>query len=364
MELHKAFRDLFIVAQQAEALPLVGNTVLLDNSIQEAQLILSKRDKQEQIKLVTPQQESLDARTTRQGMAWTSTPAYDLVHITQPQPGLWQVDRPDNGAEAIGLIARSTLSLHITLSPAYREVGEPVSVTAFLEENGQRLREPSRLQQLTVSASLTTPQGESRTLVLTPQTDGEFAVMLGPLHEPGHYDLLVLASSVEFRRQRAFAFTLHPRCFQPVVIPGPPVTMQVTLAETCPAFRTLRLEAGRVIGGSPPVWTPLTSPQTRLFTVQLPPLAPGQTGEVRLRIRGQLDAEGPFNLLKGPWPLSTSALHPPASSPPLPGEQGWRQITLRMLGKFLVLNGVLGLAGGSGYGIYAYLRRRRTMPHA
>ena len=92
-DLHKAFRDLFVVAQQAESLPLVGNTVLLDNSIQAAQLILSKRDKQEQIKLVTPQQESLDAHTTRQGMAWTSTPAYDLVHITHPQPGLCPIVR-------------------------------------------------------------------------------------------------------------------------------------------------------------------------------------------------------------------------------------------------------------------------------
>jgi hypothetical protein len=362
-ELHKAFRDLFIVAQQSESLPLLGNTVLLDDSIQEAQLILSKRDKQEQIKLVTPQQESLDAHTTHPGMAWTSTPAYDLVHITHPQPGLWQVNRSDNGAEAIGLVAQSTLSLHIALSPAYREVGEPVSLTAFLEENGQRLREPSRLQQLTVSARLTSPRSESRTLTLAPQKDGEFAVTLSPLPEPGHYDLLVLASGTEFRRQRTSSFTLHPRCFQPAVTPGPPVMLQVTLAATCAAFRTLLLEAGHAIGGSPPLWTPLTSPQPGLFTVQLPPPAPGQPGEVRLRIRGELDAEGAFNLLKGPWPLPAPTLSAAPPSAPPPETQGGQQLARLMLGKFLALNGVLGLAGGSGYGIYIYLRRRRTMSH-
>lgn len=352
--LHEAFRDLFILARQAESVPLTNNTLLLDNSVEEAQLIFSKRHSQEPIELVTPRHERLHARTTRPDVAWTSTPAYELVQLTKPEPGLWQVDRPDKEADSTAIVSKSPLRLHVALHPAFREAGEAVVIEAFVEQEGQHVSTPQWLEELTTRADIATPQGETHSLTLTPQGDGVFVATLRTLREPGHYDVHVTVAGTQFRLQQSLSFTLHPPCFWPSVDPGPPAMVRVTLADTCPAFRSLALEAGHAIEDGPPAWLPLASPQPGTFAVTLPPLAPGQTGKVTLRMRGHLEAEGEFTVLKGPWPL-------PVSPSPLAAQ--WRKTTRRVLGKLLVLNGLLVLTGGGGYGIYTYLKRRRSVSH-
>jgi hypothetical protein len=353
-QLHEAFSDLFMLARQAESLPMAGDAFLVDDSIEEAALVFSKHEAQERIRLVTPQREMLSASNTKPGVTWTSTPSYDLVQLKDPDPGPWRVKRPAGAAGSIGIVGASTLRLHVELQPAYREAGEPVVIRAFLEEKGQRVRDPQRLQQLTLRAEVITPQEERHTLTLEPQEAGLYATTLRSLHAAGHYSLRVMATSPQLRRQRTLSFTVNPPCFQPTVEAGPPVMVRVTLADACPTFRSLVIEARRSIGNDSTVWIPLTSAQPGVFVTTFPALAPGQTGEVSLRIRGRLEGEEPFTLLKGPWPL------PALPVPPAPP---WKEVALFMVVKLLIINGVLVLVGGGGGGIYYCLKRRRSNAH-
>ena len=91
--LHQAFLQLFVLANQAEAVPFKQGAFLLDPSIRAVSLVLPKHDPQEQITLRTPQQTRLPARTPSPGVTWSTTPMYDLVRLAEPEPGPWHVRR-------------------------------------------------------------------------------------------------------------------------------------------------------------------------------------------------------------------------------------------------------------------------------
>lgn len=107
--LHKAFSDLFVVAKEAESIPMQNGAVLMDSSIQEASLVLAKPNPQEPVGLVTPQQKRLDATHVQPGVTWNTTSSYDMVRLTQPAPGKWQVERASDGGDDVAIIDRKSV---------------------------------------------------------------------------------------------------------------------------------------------------------------------------------------------------------------------------------------------------------------
>ena len=142
LTLHRAFSDLFVIAKDAESLPLHQGAVVMDSSIQEASLILAKTDAREPISLVTPQQQRLHARSPHPGVRWQATPAYDMVQLTRPEPGTWRVERASDGKDDVAIIGASTLRLDVTLGAGYLEAGEPCTIQARLLEHDAPLHAP------------------------------------------------------------------------------------------------------------------------------------------------------------------------------------------------------------------------------
>ena len=351
--LHEAFQELFQVARQAESLPLTDNAFLLDDSITEASLVVSKKTGQQPLSLITPHQEHINANSTLPGVTWTSTPAYDLVQFVDPTPGKWQIEGEEQAAASVALVGHSTLRLQVRIDPAYREVGEDIFIRASLEDEEQHVQDLARLPGLTVLAEVTAPHGETRKLSLMPHDDGVFAATLPGLQEPGRYQVRVTATGSQLQRQLTLAFVLHPLCFQAAVDQGPPLAVSLTLAATCPALRALEGEAGMLIGQQPSAWVPLVAREPGGFSAALPPYPSGQTAEAVIRLRGALADDSPFTLVKGPWPL-------PLSSPP-PAPQP--AVILGIVQRVLLINGLLVLIAGSGYGFYAYRKKQRDTAH-
>ena len=355
--LHKAFGELFVVAKQAESIPMQDGAVLLDASIQQASLVLSKSNAQESISLVTPQHQRLDANSTHPGVSWNSTPSYDVVQLTKPEPGTWQVERPSGGGNDIAIIGTSTLSLQVDLAPTYLEAGESFTIRARLLEQEQPLRDAQQWQGLTVQAEITTPEGQLSTVPLQPHGVGEFAATLPIPQASGQYRLLVIASSPTFKRQRTLSFIPQPLCFEPAVVADPPVTAQVTLTDHCPVFSTLEIGATYVPGDdarpAATTWLPLTSPRPRVFLVTLPRPPSGQERHVSIRIHGRLKNAQPITIMKGPLPL-------PELPPP---EMDWGALAKTVGFQLLMVNAILGVVGGSGYGMYRYRAPNRRESH-
>jgi von Willebrand factor type A domain len=355
--LHHAFSALFVMAKEAESIPMQNGAVLMDASIQEASLVLAKPNPQEPLGLVTPQQQRLDAGSKHPGVRWNATPAYDMVQRHQPESGKWQVERPSGGGDDMAIIGASTLSLHIRLSPEYLEAGEPLRMQVHLLDQQQPIRDPQRLQELQVHAEIIAPMGESQRLPLTLQQDGEFAATLNTHEIPGQYGLVLSVSGPTLQRQRTLSFMLQPRCFVPAVLAEPAVTVRVTLTDACPFFRTLQLEASY---GSHALeeaganrWVPLESLQPRVFEAVLPPPGSNEKQEVRLRIHGSLNHQA-FTLIKGPLSL------PELPAPPL----DWLALAQTVGLQLCVVNIVLAAFGTGGYGLYRYRTCNRRVSDA
>lgn len=355
--LHKAFSELFVVAKEAESIPMQNGAVLMDASIQEASLVLAKPDPKEPLSLVTPQQQRLDAVSRHPGVTWNTTPSYDMVQLYQPEPGKWQVERLAGGGDDVAIIGASTLNVQVRLSPEYLEAGGPLHIHVRLLDQARPLRDPQRLQGLTVYADIMSPTGERHTVLLTPHDDGEFAATLHTPESPGLYGLVVIASSPTIQRQRTLSFMLQPHCFEPTVLAEPVVTVRVTLSSACPFFRELQFEAryGSDASGEEETapWVPFVSSQSRVFDATLPRPRTGERRGVMLRIRGSLNQQA-FTLIKGP--LSLPEL------PPAPLD--WSALARTVGLQLCVVNIVLGAFGAGGYGLYRYCTRNRRVSDA
>ncbi len=358
--LHQAFSELFVLANQIESLPIQEGTFLVDQSIQEASLVLSKQDPLEQISLVTPQEVRLNAQSAPPNINWTSTPSYDHVQLKNPEAGPWRIDHPSRTGQDIAIINSSPLTLQIEVHPVYREVGEPLTIQAFLEENKQRINDPSRLEGLQLYAEITSPQGEVLSLPFTHREERVFTAQVNSVNTPGQYRVKLTATSSTFHRQRALTFSVHPPCFQTSFSRTAPLTFQTTLSDTCPAFQELTLEAEYSINDTAPQRLPLIAPQPKHFQVTIPPLEPEQTGKVVLHIRGQLPDGETFDLKKGPWDLpKTAPLSPALSAETSPPIEEIVEIGKTVGFNLLLLNGILVILGGVGWYGYSFYRTGR-----
>jgi hypothetical protein len=355
--LHHAFSALFVVAKEAESIPMQNGAVLMDASVQEASLVLAKPDPQEPLGLVTPQQQRLDVGSKHPGVVWNATPSYDMVQLHQPEPGTWQVERSAGGGDDMAIIGASTLSLQVRLSPEYLEAGEPLRMQVRFLDQTQPILDPQRLQGLEVYADITSPLGESQRLPFTPHDAGEYAATLNTSELPGQYGLVLSVSGPTLQRQRTLSFVLQPRCFTPTVLAEPAVTVRVTLTDACPFFRTLQLEASYGAHASEEAganrWVPLVSLQPRVFEAILPPPESEEKQEVRLRIQGAFKHQA-FTLIKGPLSL------PELPMPPL----DWLALAQTVGLQLCAVNIVLGAFGTGGYGLYRYRTRGRRVSDA
>jgi hypothetical protein len=353
--LHKAFSDMFVLVKQAESIPMSDGQVLIDPSIQEASLVLSKPDPREPIGLVTPQQKHLDAHSNHPGVRWNTTPSYDMVQLTQPAPGTWRVERQSGGGEDIAIIGASTLSLEVVLTPMYLEVGEPLTIQAHLLDHGQPMRDLKQLQGLTVRAEFTTPEGETSIMPLQARDSGEYVATLRTPEASGQYGLVVTAASPVLQRQRMISFIPQPVCFEPAVVADPQVTVRVSLTRDCSVFQQLDLEAGYIAKDEPKQvvlpWFPLEAFEAGTFKAELPRPTTATEASVMVRIRGRLEDQQPMTIMKGPISL-----------PELP--IAWEALAKTVGSQLLLVNMVLGIFGGSGYGVYRRYIRHRSASHA
>ncbi len=361
--LHQAFSQIFIGAHGAESFPLKEPSIHIDESIKELSLVFAKSSPAERIALLTPQQKTVQANNTAAGMTWLSTPAYDLVRMHEPQPGLWQIQRSGNVQSGVAIIAQSTLSLQVELGAVFIEAGAPLTIRAFLEDESHT---PARIQHedgQTVTAEVSTADEPLVNLTLTAQADGSFSASTAVLRTAGKYNVIVTTTTPTLQRQRTRAFEVHPECLQGSVSQEPPVKVQVALHSSCPSFKSLSIEAEYLAANNARQRVTLRATQPDLFEADLPAAPMGQKATVNLIIHGDSPGEGDFTLTKGPWPVPTvapTALHPAV---PVKNEH---DVFVRAGRTFLKINAglaLVGVLGALGFGVYwSVLRLKKRWP--
>lgn len=355
--LHRAFSQIFIGAHDAQSFPLEQGNIRIDESIKELSLVFAKTTPGEHIALLSPQQRTVQANDTPEGTTWLSTPAYDLVRMHAPQPGIWQIERSGNVHSGVGIIAESTLSLQVELDTVFIETGAPLAIRAFLEDESQTPTRVLHEEGQTITAEVSTPDGPLVSLALTPQADGSFSATTPVLSAAGKYSMVVTTTTPTLQRQRTRTFEVHQECLQGSVSQAAPVKVRVAMHASCPSFKSLSIEAEYTAANNTKQRVPLHATQPALFEADLPTASRGQQANVNLVIRGESSSEGAFVLTKGPWPLPMAARAVVKHA--ATNEHG---VVVRAGLTLLKINAGLALLGALGYAVYRSILRLKKGP--
>lgn len=346
-DLHRAFSQMFAMASSASSLPVREGQVVVDDSIRQTSLVLSKSSEAPNA-VLAPDEEVLRGSSRRHGVKWKTSGAYDLIELTKPQTGPWQMLGPDGTpVDAMAIVQDSSLDLDVSFGPKDATVDDPMTFLVKLVEDGGPVRNFARLKNMSVEAIVESPSGRRRTQLFEaqPTAPGEFiGRFINP--EAGHYAIQVSAASPVLQRQWKGAFLVRPRCFLSEVRTDtrPPLAM-IRLAPECPKYREVSVEMARHLAGTEPVFQPVPAAGRGYYEGTVSPLGPGERGGVQFRLRAVTQDGDRIELMPPEVPLLEAA----------PG--AW----LEVVGKrFMLINIPILAVAGVVIGVMQ-LRRRQEL---
>ncbi|MEL6186461.1 MAG: hypothetical protein AAFU79_17705, partial [Myxococcota bacterium] len=236
-DLKQAFSDIFVRLHRTESLPVVGDTVVMDDSIGEATVVLPKKTTKDRNQLVTPGDRVLGAKSKYPGVTWKSFKEYDLVRITKPEAGKWKVRQPSKLGGVVGHVNSSDVRLVVEVGPRRPMVGASFQIRAFLRKGDDILNAYALLKHLVIEAEVRDPAGRVTPVRLERGQHGLFSANLENEIE-GYHEVRLTAYSPEIQRERRITYLVNPTCFT-----GKFAAQQrmvtIDMSRTCPRFAQL-----------------------------------------------------------------------------------------------------------------------------
>lgn len=205
-DLTRIFLQAFDAAAPAEEVPLEGNTFLVDSSIEEFTALVFKRDPNEAAVLVSPDNTRYTSEKHTDDVRWFSQQNYDLITVKQPYEGEWVIQADLEPNSRVTIV--SNLSLQVNRLPKGHFIGNAISLSAALKEQGKVIDRKEFLQLVDVSYEIMrrsddqTWQQDLSALKPIPE-DGVFSDEIKVFDQPGVYDVVVTAQGKTFQRQQS-----------------------------------------------------------------------------------------------------------------------------------------------------------------
>jgi len=205
--LQRVFLKIFEQATPRDSLPLENNQFKVDNSVEEMTLLVFKEKGSRPTQLVQPTKAVIDQNTSDRSVRWFASDAYDLITVTAPIAGDWQIDAdvdPDNRVMVVS-------KLGLTVSELANNVlaNEQIRYSVKLVEEGEVITKPDFLNL--VDARLETEyNGKSNTtpLLLNGAT-GEFQQIFFAGDADGVLNIKLVVKSPTFERSRTHAINIY-----------------------------------------------------------------------------------------------------------------------------------------------------------
>jgi hypothetical protein len=210
-DLHNAFLWIYEKLKQPQLSPIINNRFLIDSGVEEAMLIASRKDPDRPVALTDPQGRKLSPKDAPGQVRWFATPAFDMVTIVAPRPGVWSLS---GGMEGEGKVMLLTdLKLMCPHMPEEMGGDEALAVGAALFEHGRPVTRPELLEQTVFQALLAPEGGEPYRLELkespADQRDwwppGARAGRFPPVRGAGTARVQVQVRGKTFHRERNFS---------------------------------------------------------------------------------------------------------------------------------------------------------------
>lgn len=206
-ELVKAFLKAFEKAapEVAEQVPLSNdNTFDIDSSVQEFTALVFRKAGSNPMQLKTPDGNVISQIKGAENARWFGETVYDLVTVTNPQSGKWEVDAeldPDNRITVVSDLKMDIVNLPNALFP-----GQQIDFEVYLHEKGEVITNPDFLKLMTIEMTMTAESGRSGTKVISdpssPPSDGRYKESISRLSKEGQYELKIEVDGKTFKRMR------------------------------------------------------------------------------------------------------------------------------------------------------------------
>ncbi|GAA6135289.1 hypothetical protein NBRC116188_20790 [Oceaniserpentilla sp. 4NH20-0058] len=206
-ELVKAFLKAFEKAapEVAEQVPLSSdNTFEIDSSVEEFTALVFRKAGSNPMQLKTPDGKVISQIKGAENARWFGEAVYDLVTVTNPQPGKWEVDAeldPDNRITVVSDLKMDIANLPNALFP-----GQQIDFEVYLHEKGKVITNPDFLKLMTIEMTMTAESGRSGTKVISdpssPPNDGRYKESISRLSQEGQYELKIEVDGKTFKRMR------------------------------------------------------------------------------------------------------------------------------------------------------------------
>lgn len=205
-ELHDVYTTIFEQNKSPNMLPFNGEKFSIDNAIKEVTIVGSKDSADTVLSLLTPDGRMITAEDQDKKIKWFTAQQFDLITITNPDHGEWQI-KASTGKNKAYVITDLKQQLEIT--PRKPAVNEGVLIKTWLEDKGNIINKPSVLDALVAELYVVTPDKQTHTLVMEPEVTNEgtpthsgIYTSLIALPETGQYRMRIVASTRTFSREK------------------------------------------------------------------------------------------------------------------------------------------------------------------
>lgn len=209
--LNRVFAETLNTAAPQPEVPIRDNGFTVSDDVEEFTALIFHESEDAPLALVSPGGQRIEATITPDNVRWYAEGEYDLITVTEPQAGDWQIDGQLGEQSRVTVV--SDLRMAVSPIPNFFYTGQPVSIEAAFYEKDKPISNPDFLGVLDVSLTLKTEDGRSGTKPLsgeTPPGDGVYSDTIEKLNEPGTYDLTLSADGKTFARQYSSRITLRP----------------------------------------------------------------------------------------------------------------------------------------------------------
>ncbi|MCP8899034.1 vWA domain-containing protein [Gilvimarinus xylanilyticus] len=200
-ELMQAYLQILDQAVVRERLPLEGNEFHVDSRVQELTALVFRPNPGRGTRLQQPDGQVLSQSQPGDHTRWHSADGYDLITVSDPATGRWEVLGQAHEQNRITLL--SDLRVRLAPLPSHLPAGEPLVFKFCYTDSGEVLADPAFLKLVRSRLQAKREDGAWRTATGSAVTDSRGCLRqeLTGLVEPGLYQVRLLIDGKTFSRE-------------------------------------------------------------------------------------------------------------------------------------------------------------------
>jgi hypothetical protein len=201
--LHKVFAKIFEQSKEPNMLPLNDNNFVVDPSIREITIIANKKTPASKILLKSPKGKKYSAKTNRTNIKWFTSSSFDMITLTKPEQGEWNILFSDNDNKAY-IVADIKLRSQFEYNTQSHH--PELTIKTWFIKDDNIISKGELINNLDLELEIEHPDGETENARFTASNEkGVFETLFKPTMN-GIYAATVIGTSKTFQRQQFFSF--------------------------------------------------------------------------------------------------------------------------------------------------------------